>query len=213
MKLEEMVEKTPIANPDAIPVEGHRLQLFRMWAGAYGSTHVYVWAEHFEDAFEELVEWLDDNAPGLLTDVDESDYRAAARELGIEWQEHWPDWEDRDFEAVAEQAEADLTTIGHTTLKHGQFIASWEWGGSEVEKGGREYELVLKKSLGEDDDEARAAEIQDWMERHADEYLEPGTGEPQATQLAEAAADEFDLGDEWLEPDSALWDWALEAFD
>lgn len=91
--------------------------LYLMWAGAYGDTKLFVWADSFDSAFEELVEWLDDNAPGclsksseILADMDDDD-RAAAEESG---------------------EIPDHTTIGHTTLTHGDCIASWEWGGDEI---------------------------------------------------------------------------------
>jgi hypothetical protein len=104
--------------------------LFEMWAGAYADTKVLVRAEHFETAFELLVEWLDDNAPGCLTQLETSDYMAAAEELGLTWT---GDWEDENTSKIVEHAEADLSVIGHTTLKNGTHIASHEWGGCEVE--------------------------------------------------------------------------------
>jgi hypothetical protein len=110
-----------------------RQPLFLMWAGAYGSTKGYVWADHLEDAFEAWVEWLDDNAPGLLCTVDDSDYREAAKELGIDLEAFdGPLWEHPDIDRIRDHAEADLTAIGHTTLNHGTHIPSWEWGGDEV---------------------------------------------------------------------------------
>lgn len=40
--------------------------LFLMSAGAYGNTKAFVWANGPDSAMEEFVEWIDDNAPGLL---------------------------------------------------------------------------------------------------------------------------------------------------
>ncbi len=120
---------TPIANPGDL--ESHKT-LFIFSFGAYLDDHVHVWADHFEDAFEIAVEWVDDNSPGHLFDLTIEDYKEAAEELGIEWDPEWPDYEDRNFEKVAQAAEVDLTQIGHTTLKHGQFLRSWEWSGGEV---------------------------------------------------------------------------------
>lgn len=105
--------------------------LFEMWAGAYADTKVLVRAEHFETAFELLVEWLDDNAPGCLTKLETSDYEAAAEELGLVWDPK--EGLGMDEARIIEHAEADLTVIGHTTLKNGTHIASYEWGGAEVE--------------------------------------------------------------------------------
>ena len=119
--------------------------LFRMWLGPYGTT-VYVWADGFESAFETLVEWADDNAPGFLVSLDVDDLKSAAEDLGVEWQSHWPDWDDEDFSKVVEHAEIDLTVIGHTTLTHGQYIPSHEWGGSDVTDSD-EYEEIRRESL------------------------------------------------------------------
>lgn len=92
--------------------------------GPYTGTDLYVWTdrEDYEAAFELAVEWLDDNAPGYLIDLGKEDLKEAAKDLEIEWKEGWPDWNDPDFEKVAEFAEADLIVIGHTTLKHGRYV-------------------------------------------------------------------------------------------
>jgi hypothetical protein len=91
--------------------------------GAYGTTHVAVLGGSLEDGLEACQEWLDDNAPGLLHTVSEEDYADAAKELGLEWPS-----EDEDIVSkVTEQAEADMTMVGHTTLEHGNCIPSWEW--------------------------------------------------------------------------------------
>jgi hypothetical protein len=139
---EEQADKAPIANAgeiwnyvddEAEPRESDiGTDLYLMWAGAHAPHYVWVWAGSFDDAFEELVEHLDDEAPGLLTTLDEGDLKRAAEDEDIEWKEEWPDWEDPEFERVVQAAEVDYTTIGHTTLKHGTHIASWEWGGDEV---------------------------------------------------------------------------------
>lgn len=116
----------PVINPSDRDWTG---RLWLMWAGAYGDTRGYVWAKGEDSAFETWVEWLDDNAPGMLC---EPDYQAAADELGVPWP--LPD-EGHDVDRVLERAEADLTTIGHTTLKHGSAIPSWEWGLDEITDG------------------------------------------------------------------------------
>ena len=77
-----------------IPVINHSdhdwtRNLYLMWAGAYGDTKCYVWANSFDDAFEHLVEYLDDHAPGCLTKID---YDAAAEELHAP--SYWVDYED-----------------------------------------------------------------------------------------------------------------------
>lgn len=135
-------ESAPILNASEHP----RATLFRMWAGEMDPTVVYVWATSFDSAFEELVEWLDENAPGRLTKLDEGDLKSAAKDEGIAWKAGWPDWDDPEFQKVQERAEADLTVIGHTSLKHGTHIASWEWGGDEIHPGGKQYAVVLGRS-------------------------------------------------------------------
>ena len=133
----------PIANSgDVDSWDG--LWLFQF--GAYGSTNVYVWADGLESAFEEAVEWLDDNAPGLLTTVGDEDYRNAAEELGKEWDPSDPD------EEVMQAAEADMTMIGHTTLQNGNAVPSWEWHVAEVVKGSSEWKEVADRSREEEED-------------------------------------------------------------
>jgi len=149
MTPKKIAESAPIANPDEVEeAQGRyaRMNLYRMWAGGNRETVVYIWAPNFDNAFEELTEWLDDNEPGHLADVTGEDYEAAAKELGYQWQDHWPDFEDPRFRAVVAEAEADMTPIGHTTLKHGQFIHGWEWGGDEVPKNSREFKTVAERS-------------------------------------------------------------------
>lgn len=108
----------PIVNP-ADNDRSYRTTLYRMWASdhGFGAETILVWADSFETAFEHLVEWLDDNAPGylsksaeLLADMDPEE-RAEAEKSG-----EIPDY----------------TCIGHTTLVNGDCIANWCWGGDEV---------------------------------------------------------------------------------
>jgi hypothetical protein len=89
----------PIANP--CDYDWTR-ELYYFSLGAYGSTHVYVWANSADDAMEEMVEWVDDNAPGLLS-----------------WSE-------------SEEDEVDMYVVGHTTLEHGNVMPSWEIHFDEV---------------------------------------------------------------------------------
>jgi hypothetical protein len=92
--------------------------LYLMWAGGMSSRRLFVWAESFETAFEELVEYLDEHAPGFLSKSEEiladmTDEERAAIEAG-------------------EAEIPDHTMIGHTTLENGDCIPSWEWGGCDV---------------------------------------------------------------------------------
>lgn len=127
-------DETPVPNANE-PSEGERL--YRFWFGAYGETALDVFADSPDDGFEVAVEWLDDNAPGHLIALDAEAYAEAARELTEETKViHDPESEDEDVQhAIRERAEADLTPIGHTTLKHGQFVASWEWTFQELMPG------------------------------------------------------------------------------
>jgi hypothetical protein len=79
--------------------------------GAYGDTLLLVWADHLEDALDEAIDWIVENAPGLLADkqVQEAFDAAVARGLSND--------------AAAEDATADMTCGGNC----GNFIPSWEW--------------------------------------------------------------------------------------
>jgi len=103
---------------------------FRFSFGAYGWTKVRVWAKagDYDSALEIASEWLDDHAPGHLIRLTKKDWKEAAEELGLD-----ADTEDEnEQEEIRTLAEADLIVIGHTTLKHGQYIAAWECQVEEI---------------------------------------------------------------------------------
>jgi len=52
-------------------------------------------------------------------------------------------------ERVLEHAEADLTSIGHTSLKHGSHIASYERGLDSIDPGTQEYREAFSESVRE----------------------------------------------------------------
>lgn len=110
---------------------GNDEQGFLFSFGAYGSTHLAVLADSVEDALESALEWLDDNAPGLLSTVGPDDYARAAAELGAAWEPE--EMSDSDTARVYELAEADMTMVSHTTLKNGNCIPSWEWTARELD--------------------------------------------------------------------------------
>ena len=112
----------PVVNPDDVSYDE---TVWDMQAGAYADVRVLVFAQHLEDALEVFVEWLDDNKPGCLTTID---YDAAAKELGFDV-DHLSDQEE---EKIYEHAEVDMYVVGHTTLKHGNAIPSYEWWGKEA---------------------------------------------------------------------------------
>lgn len=91
------------------------------------STHVIVLGGSLENGLESCFEWLDDNAPGLLSKVD---YAEAARELNLQW----PSDDHQIQEEVSQKAEVDMTMCGHTTLTHGDCIPSWEWTVRDLDK-------------------------------------------------------------------------------
>jgi len=91
--------------------------------GAYGDTHVAVIGGSLEDGLESCLDWLDDNAPGLLHTITAEGYANAARELGLEW----PSEDEEVIGKVTQEAETDMTMVGHTTLNHGNCIPSYEW--------------------------------------------------------------------------------------
>jgi len=106
---------------------------FRFQFGAYGWTKVDVFADSMDDAFEVAVEWLDDNAPGHLVSIGEAELHAAAEELGLVYLPELA-WSTKDQEAIIAHAEQDLTLIGHTQLKNGQYVLSHEWHCDELPK-------------------------------------------------------------------------------
>jgi len=63
--------------------------------------------------------------------------------------------------------------------------------------------------------EAQKAGVLRWMRAEIADggYRDPATGEPEYTQLAEAAAEHFGR-DAWLDDEQhPVWDWAIEAFE
>jgi hypothetical protein len=118
--------------------------------GAYGATNVAVLGLNMslDKALEEAFEWLDDNAPGLLCSVYEN-AKECAEGLGFPWPlpadfDHSGDDGSRLYDACA----ADMTVCGHTTLRHGDCVPSWEW--SVTKMGEREVaELVAEQEARE----------------------------------------------------------------
>lgn len=79
--------------------------------GAYGWTRLMVWADHLEDALDIAVDWIAENAPGLLANEQvEAAYREAIAEGMSEEEAHI-------------RATEDMTCAGN----HGDYVASWEW--------------------------------------------------------------------------------------
>lgn len=143
-------------NPSELPDSKYaasRTRLFQMWSSA-GDTG-YVWADGYEDAFEEWVEYLDEESPGLFVTVGEDELKEAADSLGVPWKDSWPDWNDSEFEKVTEEAESDLDVIGHTSLKSGTHIGKDDWNIDEVDDEDEYSEVWCEcaKAYFEDHDE------------------------------------------------------------
>ena len=86
---------------------------FLMWAGyPTGASYFLIFADHLQDAFDELIDWCDEHAPGILCDeqVNEAYIEAIA--------------EGKTEEEAYEIAEVDTTCRGNA----GQHIASDGWG-------------------------------------------------------------------------------------
>jgi len=156
---DERGREIPVVNPLALPHDRFPSErLFKMWAGQTGTTFGYVWSDSEEDAFEEWVEYLDEHAPGHLVSHEEfvELLDEAAREKGFQsWADAEAQWLAKngkhagwhndmmnDYSEIVESAEADLTIIGHTSPKHGGYIASYEWGFDEIDRSSEEFDSV-----------------------------------------------------------------------
>jgi len=107
-----MRELTMINRPDKCVHTRWATRAFILCFGAYGETRLLVYARHLEDALDECVDWIAENAPGLLMNdqVAEAYHEAIA--------------EGKSEEEAIEEAECDMTIAGNA----GDYIASWEWG-------------------------------------------------------------------------------------
>lgn len=80
--------------------------------GAYGDTLLMVWANSLDDALDECVDWIADNAPGLLADDEVADEFKRLVSEGMS------------EEQAMEQAEIDTTCAGTYPF---HYLHSWEW--------------------------------------------------------------------------------------
>lgn len=81
--------------------------------GAYGWTRLLVYASSLESALDECVDWIADNAPGLLC----SDQVTEA------FDSYMAENPEASEEEGMEYAGVDMTCAGNA----GDYIASWEW--------------------------------------------------------------------------------------
>jgi hypothetical protein len=78
---------------------------------AYGSKALLVWANSIKDALNECIDWIADNAPGLLADEQvEEEYHRLIGQGETPEQAH-------------DHATVDTTCAGN----EGHYILSWEW--------------------------------------------------------------------------------------
>lgn len=78
--------------------------------GAYGDTMLLVYADHLDDALVECVDWIAENAPGLLADDEvHEEYNRLVSEGASE-------------EDAQEEASIDTTCAGNA----GHYLNSWE---------------------------------------------------------------------------------------
>lgn len=104
---------------------------FVLCFGAYGWTRLMVYANSLEDALDECVDWIADNAPGLL--ADDAVHKAYNEAIANGMSE----------EAAQGEAEEDTTCAGN----EGHYLNSWEWG-IVAENPSRADVLALAKEHG-----------------------------------------------------------------
>ncbi len=79
--------------------------------GAYGWTKLLVWANSLDDALNEAIDWLVDNAPGHIVDDQVQEAYDEAIAAGMS------------DDKAAEVSTADCTSGGNC----GNYILSYEW--------------------------------------------------------------------------------------
>lgn len=96
-------------------------QRFVLAFGAYGDTFVMAYANSLDDALDECVDWIADNAPGLLADesVTEEYKRIHAERVAA--------GADPDDETVIEECQTEATVDTTCAGNAGNYLHSWEW--------------------------------------------------------------------------------------
>lgn len=137
--------------------------LFRVWFGeGYGApTCCYVWTsgDAPDDAFEQAVDWLDDEGiVGYFVSLDEGNMKDAAESEGLMWPglADFDPCGDDDHARILSAAETDLTIIGHTTLSSAtvdiigggpHYVPSEQWGLDEIDSDSDEWRAVYHECL------------------------------------------------------------------
>jgi len=85
---------------------------FILWFGAYGEERHMVWANHLQDALDESIDWLAENAPGYLCNEEVNEaYQEAVNDGMSE-------------EDAFDHSVTDVTTGGNAS----DHILSYQWG-------------------------------------------------------------------------------------
>lgn len=103
-------------NPGDKDWTNHR---FILWTTAWNPTYYMIWADHLEDAIDELIDWCADNAPGLIVDDQIQEEFNRLKSDGDQMLLPF-----RSDEELWEEAAADTTCGGNC----GNFISSEDWG-------------------------------------------------------------------------------------
>lgn len=105
-----------------------RNSLFAFQFGAHGTTRVLIWEQrdHIDSALEEAGSWLEQHAPGHLSDLSD-EYKEALEEARSEL------GEDADEEKLQERAQEIAET--DMTYTEAGWITSWEWHVNELTRG------------------------------------------------------------------------------
>lgn len=90
---------------------GYGWQSYLFAFGAYGDTLVLAYGCGLDSAFDEAVDWIAENAPGLLMNDAVNEAYHEAIKSGMSEND------------AREEAEMDMTCGGNA----GDYIASWEW--------------------------------------------------------------------------------------
>lgn len=101
-------QKLIIVNPNDRNWTKHRYVLA---FGLYGQYKHLVWGNNLQDALDESIDWLADNAPGMLANEAVEDMYKQNLADGM------------NEEKAMEEAEQDITRGGNA----GDCLLSWEW--------------------------------------------------------------------------------------
>ena len=85
---------------------------YLLWFGSYAPLYLMTWANSLDSALDQSIDWLAENAPGLLCEDEVAEAYADGIKRGLSEEE------------AIEDAEVD-TTIGGNNGLH---ISSQEWG-------------------------------------------------------------------------------------